>query len=196
MSFINGRFSRFIAALAMTGVLASPAMATPPVVSPQAAMPSSVKQASHRTIDVKVDRGFLVGQVLSIAGQPEADKELQLRANEVLVANAKTDARGRFAVPVNKTGVFRLDVCNQRFQIRAWQANVAPPTAGEGLLVISQGDSVRGQAGASMLVSWLSNPLVLGLVAASAIAVPIAVDELDDDDDNHNDSAADLPSAS
>ena len=190
MSFINGRFSRFIAALAVTGMLAAPAMAAPPVVTQPGAMQSSLKQASHRTIDVKVDRGRLIGQVLSITGQPEAGKEVQLRANEVLVANGKTDARGRFAVPVKKTGVFRLDVCDQRFQIRAWQAEIAPPTAGEGLLVVSQGDSVRGQASASMLVSWLSNPLVLGLVAASAIAIPIAVDEANDDDDR------DLPSSS
>ena len=79
--------------------------------------------------------------------------------------------------------------CERLFTIRAWQSRLAPPTSKMGLLCVTD-DVVRGQlrqhrlsrlnASHPHLMSFLTNPVVIGLDVASAIALPIA---LDDDDD-------------
>ncbi len=60
---------------------------------------------------------------------------------------------------------------------RLWKRGTAPPDSPREALIVLGGATVRGQYGGIVhgLAFWLTDPHVLGAVAAAAIAVPVAV---------------------
>jgi hypothetical protein len=177
------RFGRWLSCIAAMAMLASPLVA-----AEKASHPTRAGQVYDVTIS---KQGNLVGQVVSAAGQPKASAEVVAVANQRIVARAQTDARGVFQLPVQSGGVYQINLADQTFTIRAWSAELAPPSTRDALLCVTPDETVRGQSRGRGrgLACFLTNPLVIGLSVAAAIAIPIVVDEVDDDDDE-------LPSAS
>ena len=50
--------------------------------------------------------------------------------------------------------------------------HTAPPAASQSLLLVKDGETIRGQ---QPIANLFTSPLVIGLVLAAAIAIPIAV---------------------
>lgn len=173
------RYGRWLSGIAAMAMMASPLIA---------AETASRLAKAERVVDVTISKqGALIGQVLSAAGQPLEKAEIVAIAHKQIVAQTQTDDRGVFQLPVGTAGVYQLVVGKQQLTVRLWQAELAPPATHDSLLCVTQEATVRGQ-GASRLKCWLTNPCVIGLGIATAVVIPLVVDEIDDDDE--------LPSAS
>lgn len=213
------RYGRWLSCIAAIAMAASPVLAVGP----------SSNAPTPAVFDVSISsNGQLVGQVLTSAGQADANKPVVLVSKRSAVAETQTDAQGVFRLPVTEAGVYRIAIADRSFTVRAWQAELAPPSARESLLCVTQ-EAVRGQYGCAQpacgapaaygpscgvagacpptcgvasgacgpcgpagggclggggLMSILTNPVVIGLGVATAIALPLALD--DDDDDNNS----------
>jgi hypothetical protein len=116
------------------------------------------------------------------------------------IARTLTDSEGNFRVDGLKGGVHRVNAADQQSLYRLWAPSTAPPAAQRGLMLVSATDVVRGQCdcgtpvcgsvcgssypstgGGGGIGNWIaSHPLLTAGAIATAIAVPLA---LDDDDD-------------
>lgn len=120
--------------------------------------------------------GILVGQVLDPQGLPKSD--LRVAVQDVQnreVAAATTDPQGRFAVRGLGGGVYQMVTRDGRVPCRLWLPGTAPPVAQPGALLVSGTNTVRGAGPGGGLKFWLTNPLVIAGVIATAIAVPVAL---------------------
>lgn len=150
---------------------------------------SNVQQATA-AIDIALrPDGTFVGQLVDTAGRGSAQTDVSLtdgRRNW----QAKTDQQGwfRFADLQGKQYEFQTEGVKQR--LRVWPANAAPPIARPGLLVTPSADVFRGQRVLSpntnqffrVAKQRLTNPLVIGGVAVTAVAIPVAIHNSDDDE--------------
>lgn len=109
-------------------------------------MVTKAGQASSTTFDVKTVNGQLLGQVMTAAGTPEVGVQVSLLSAKTMAGKTITDKQGRFSVPVNASGAYRVAVGSRSFDVRAWQPEVAPPSAKSGLLCVTK-QVVRGQCG-------------------------------------------------
>ncbi len=159
-------------ALACTGMLLQPmAMAATP-------------QATLVTDIALRDGGVLVGQVMDGQGAIMAKAPVALIQNGKEIARAETDQRGGFAVSGLKGGVYQVATVGLHGVYRLWAPRTAPPAAKQGLMLVS-GNVVRGQGFApggafSAVTGWMSqHPLMTAGIIATAIAIPIAIDDDD-----------------
>lgn len=144
--------------------------------------PSQVRAAEHTAAsparpmvhDLKLDqRNAFQGQLLNAAGQPLVDQALTLRTNGELVAQTKTDESGLFHFGDLRGGVYQIGIADAVVTCRVWTANAAPPAAKEQMLIVAGSEEiVRGQ---QPIGAIFTNPLVIGVVVAAAIAVPLVV---------------------
>jgi len=162
-------------ALACTGMLIQPmAMAATPQTAP-------VTDIALR------DGGMLVGQVMDSQGAIMAKVPVALIQNGKEIARLETDQRGKFAVKSLKGGVYQVATVGQHGVYRMWAPRTAPPAAKKGLMLVS-GDVVRGQGYGpapsgpfSSITGWISqHPLMTAGIVATAIAIPLAIDDDDD----------------
>lgn len=117
--------------------------------------------------------GRLEGQVIGNQNTGLPGVPVSLKTQDRDVAQAVTDANGRFVVQDLRGGVYRVDVAQSNGTFRLWAPRTAPPAAGNRAVVYVQ----NGNPAASGL-SWkgvLGNPLIIPAVIATAVAVPIAV---------------------
>ena len=177
--FATYRYARVLACVAAFGMLISPLLGAQPVGKPAISGVFNVKLA---------EGGKLIGQVVNAAGNPQAGVRVIVASKKTAsVAETRTDELGRFSLVLPESGVYRVAVSDRLFTIRAWEAELAPPTSRMGLLCVTD-DVVRGKFNRQSrladshphLVSLLTNPVVIGLGVASAIALPIALDDNDD----------------
>lgn len=177
------RFGRWLSCIAAIAMIASPLVA---------AEKASHQAKAGKVFDVAISKhGKLIGQLVTTAGQPRAQAEVVAVSHNKVVAKTQTDARGVFQLPVPAAGVYQISLAERTITIRAWKAELAPPSTRESLLCVTQDGTMRGQSHMHHgLGSLLTNPLFIGLGIAAAVAIPIAIDEIDDDDDDE------LPSAS
>jgi hypothetical protein len=124
------------------------------------------------------DGGTMVGAVYSAEGLPQAGQLVSVQTSGREVARTTTDDHGRFTAEGLKGGVYQLVTTDGMSTYRVWSAGTAPPAAQPAALVVT-GDVVRGFGHHGGIGAWLSNPWVLAAIVATAIAVPIA---LNDDD--------------
>jgi hypothetical protein len=105
------------------------------------------------------------------------------------IRETKTDANGWFQLSDLEGGSYQFDTAGHSQSLRAWAAGTAPPSASPGLLVAPTADVVRGQRVVSPNTNQffrvakrrLANPLVFGGVVATAVAIPVALHNADDD---------------
>ena len=117
--------------------------------------------------------GVLNGQVVDASGRPRAGAPVWLVQADRPVATALTDANGYFAFQNLPGGAYVLVAGQNQVVCRLWSPGTAPPSAQSATLIVCGEAPVRGQQGP--LGCWMTNPWVLGGIAATAITVPIVL---------------------
>jgi hypothetical protein len=115
--------------------------------------------------------GSLEGYVVNPENATIGNVPVDLYGKDKHLATYTTDRQGRFMFTGLQTGVYEIAAADGRGVYRAWQENIAPPSADSSATVVSGSDVVRGQAPAGSLLI----PLIISGLTATAIAVPIAV---------------------
>jgi hypothetical protein len=146
-----------------------------------------------RTIDVALSNGgMLSGQVVNAEGQPLAGETVLLRSNGKEMARCQSGKDGSFQVASLKGGAVEVSAVGVAGNCRLWAPGTAPPAAQTGLLVVAEGDVVRGQHmgrsvpgrsyrggvrghGGGLLGLMIDHPLVTAGAVGAAIAIPLAV---------------------
>ena len=116
--------------------------------------------------------GVFSGQVVDAQGRPQADLNVTVCSEKQVVATATTDHDGQFSIRGLQGGLYQVAVDQATKYYRLWAPETAPPAARQSALLVTGGRVVRGQGG---LRYWLTNPWVLAVGIAAAIAVPIAL---------------------
>lgn len=124
---------------------------------------------------------MLVGQIVNPQNVPCSGTQVSLRSNQQELAVAQTDANGYFAFSGMKSGSYEVATANGQVPCRVWAPQTAPPAAQPGLLLIDEQPTTLGQRSGG-LRSALANPLVIGAVIATAVAVPVIIHNANDDD--------------
>jgi hypothetical protein len=128
-------------------------------------------------VDVALrDGGVLVGQVVSPQGKGVADTQVTVRHLDKNLTTTKSGQEGYFAVKGLRGGVYQLVADEGQGVYRFWSPGTAPPNAQEGAVLVAGKPIVRGQPnGGAHWKTWLTNPLVIAGVVATAVAVPVAI---------------------
>lgn len=134
--------------------------------------------------------GLLVGQVLDETMHPVRGTSIAIQVEGKTAASTVTDAHGVFAVAGLRGGVHQVATEDSMENYRFWAPGTAPPQAAANLrFVPGQASVVRGQWGppsnsfAGNAKAWATNPWIVGGVVATAIAVPVILNNVDDDDE-------------
>ncbi len=140
-----------------------------------------------------VGEGLLMGQVVNTAGQPLVGAPVVLSSKGKEIARCQTDKAGIFQVMGLSGGAIEVSSVGVTGTCRLWSPGAAPPAAQQGLLIVAEGDVVRGQHmsgtvgrgrmgrggvrghGGGMLAMMIEHPLVTAGAVGAAIAIPIAV---------------------
>ena len=166
------------------------------MISPTAIMAAPVKNTPR---DVALHKGgVLVGQMLDAQGAAVVAVPVSVKTAGKEIAKVRTDQQGKFQVRGLRGGVHVVAAGGQQGVYRLWAPRTAPPAARQGLMLVPSTDIVRGQCGCGTSVGcgtpvcgkgcgfagiggWMDrHPVVTVGAIATAIAVPLA---LDDDDD-------------
>jgi len=146
----------------------------------------AAEPAAPAILDVALsDGGMLHGRVVSVQGTGVAGAPVFVRAQNRDVATATTAADGTFAVQGLKGGVYQVATVQGHGIYRLWSAGTAPPAAQNGAVVYTQSTVVDSNVvhytqdcgGDGALKMLLSNPVVIAGLVATAIALPIALNQ-------------------
>lgn len=109
--------------------------------------------------------GMLQGSLLSVNGETQSGRDVQLLSRGEVVARTVTDSEGRFGFRGLRPGLYALQADGVASGYRVWADAAAPPSAvSEVLLVSSQSSVVRG------LAPNITKPLILvGLLTAAGV---------------------------
>lgn len=143
---------------------------------------STANQVQAKTVgDVVLgESGKLVGRVVDDQGNAAVRVPVSIRHRGVQVVQCVTDENGVFVGENLHGGVHEVVTPNNISSFRLWTPNAAPPMAEPHMHVVN--DPVyRGQGPHGGRFRFLTNPWIIGAGVATAIAVPLA---LNDDDDN------------
>lgn len=157
-------------ALACIGMLAAPL---------QASQPRSISRA---IADVAIQAsGAIEGQVLNVNGIQKAGAMVKVVSRGQVQAQVETDRNGRFRVDNLRGGIYQFQTDHGVTTARVWSQRTAPPAAAHELLIVEQGEVVRGihhgPGHGGAIMNALSNPWVLAGLVALAIALPLALDD-------------------
>lgn len=146
-----------------------------------------------RSVDIALAKdGILIGQVVDTEGQSLKQAEVVLNSGGQEIARCKTDDGGVFRVAGLRGGSIEVASMGTTGNCRVWAPGTAPPVAQPGLLVVAEGDVIRGQHGGrrvpghsygrgvrghggGLLAKMIEHPLVTAGAVGAAIAVPLAV---------------------
>ena len=152
--------------------------------------PHASASPALRVADVALQRGGLLeGQVVNASGHGEPNVVVRLKSGRA-TWQTDTDSRGWFRFSDLRGGAYQFEVSGQGQPIRAWSAGTAPPNATLGILVTPSTDVVRGQRVVSprtnrffrIMKQKFSEPLFVTGVALTAVAIPVAIHNSNDDD--------------
>lgn len=115
--------------------------------------------------------GKLHGTAMSPEGRPAAG-EVAIARDGAVVASAKVDEAGAFTLGPVAPGPCELRLLGTAQPARLWTASAAPPKAPQELLLVTGEPVERGQ---NPIGRILLNPLVLGLIVGTAVAIPLSV---------------------
>jgi len=131
-------------------------------------------------VDVALrDGGVLIGQVVDEQGAAMENVGVSLRYQDRDLVASKTTKEGYFAFKGLRGGVYQIVAARGHGVYRVWSPGTAPPAAQEGALVVSDNTVVRGQQDGcgcpGGFRAFITNPLVIAGIVATAIAVPVAI---------------------
>ena len=156
-----------------------------------------------RISDVALAAGnTLTGQLVDSQGQPLAQQAVYLQRNGQVVAKVVTNEVGQFQAGQLQGGLYHVATSTTQGTYRVWADQTAPPAAATGVLLVDNGQVLRGQCadgcstagvpghvlgqggfpvapGGGGMLGFLANPWVIGAAVAAAIAIPLAVDDDD-----------------
>jgi hypothetical protein len=137
-----------------------------------------------RNYDVALRQGgVLVGQVVNQQGVAQANADVSIRYANHEVVRTTTDDNGVFAAKGMRGGQYQLMTEDGMSTCRLWAADTAPPSARPAALLVSGRNVARGQGMANGWVTWMkAHPYLTAGTVATAVAVPLAI--ADDDDDS------------
>ena len=151
-------------------------------------IPSSaiaVEPTSHHADVALRPGGVLVGQVVDQQGAVKPDTVVSVQYSDYVVVRTTTDAHGVFAAQGLRGGQYQLVTEDGISVCRLWAPDTAPPAARPAALVVTGNNVVRGQWGGGPMHQWIdwvkAHPYITAGVVATAIAIPLAI--ADDDDD-------------
>lgn len=136
--------------------------------------------------------GVLIGQVVDTDGRALVGTEVVLKSGGKEIARCQTAKDGWFRMAGLKGSTIVITAAGTTGHCRAWAPGTAPPAAQQGLLVVAEGDVVRGQHmgrrvpgrrygrgvsghGGGMLGLMIDHPVVTAGAVGLAVAVPLAV---------------------
>jgi hypothetical protein len=155
-------------------------LATVGICVPQVAFAAAPAPA---IMDVALsDGGVLHGKVVDLQGTGLASVPVAVKAQDRNVATTTTAADGTFGVQGLRGGVYQVAAAQGHGVYRLWSAGTAPPSAQNAAIVYTQNGMVDNNVvvythneGGSCLKGFLTNPIVIGAIVATAIAVPVAL---------------------
>ena len=118
------------------------------------------------------EHGRLVGTVVNGNGELLADVRVTVTQEGRAVGRGLSDRQGRFQVENVRGGLCQVETVETTSVFRCWSSKAAPPSAAQEILVVSDSQFARGQRPIGEI---FTNPLLIGLLVAAAIAIPIAV---------------------
>ncbi len=140
-------------------------------------------------VDISLhNNAYVVGQLVSAEGMPVASAEVRMTLMDGRTAVTQTDAQGGFAFR-GVTGAAYLTTHNAEQVVRVWDAKTAPPKAAPAVLMVEQKEIARGQHYAGQNANnfvktskrLMANPLFVAGAVATAVAIPVAISNADDD---------------
>jgi hypothetical protein len=140
------------------------------MILPPSAMAAAPARPATGGSDIALrDGGLLVGQVVDAQGVAKANAKVSVRFANHEVVSTTTDKNGVFAAKGLRGGQYDLLTEDGVSTCRLWAA----------------GDVVRGQGPVNNWVTWMkAHPYITAGTVATAIAVPVVLANVDDDDDN------------
>ena len=134
--------------------------------------------------------GTLHGQAVDVHGSPLARTPVAVRHLDREVARTISDESGHFRLTGLRGGLHGIVIGQTATVCRLWAPNTAPPSAQPAALVVVGDEQVLAQGGCGplgcnpccapsrackRLKCWLANPLVIGGIIATAVAIPVAL---------------------
>ena len=156
---------------------------------PADAVHFSLKTTIPAIVDVKLaPGGILRGRIVDVRAVGISKADVFVRQANGELTTTKTDIRGDFAISGLRGGVHQVVSGPVGCVVRAWAPKTAPPVAREGILIVVGQDLVLGQHPTGPIGRFwenskyaLTNPLVMTGIIATAIAVPVALNNRDKD---------------
>lgn len=155
-------------------------IASVPLLCPQLAHalePQQKTRAATAPDVVLTGQGMLQGRLVNRNGQPLANSAVVVTAGQRRIAT-KTDANGFFQAELKTSGLYAVSAAGGVITCRAWSTRTAPPVAQQGILLVSDEQTLTAQGPRG----FFTNPIVIGGVIAAAVGITIAVASDDDDD--------------
>lgn len=107
---------------------------------------ASARSPSQMVTDVALQEGgVLRGQLVTSTGLPEKSARVVLLQNQELIAAAETSPEGHFAVSGLRPGVYQIETDRGGGAYRLWAPQTAPPSANQGVLLVTGDEVARGQ---------------------------------------------------
>ena len=144
-------------------------------------------------VDVALQSGgILRGQVVNTEGQPLAGESVVVSSGGKEIARSLSGKDGVFQVANLQGGSVEVAAVNTAGHCRLWAPGTAPPVAQPGILVVAEGEVIRGQHlgrsvpgrsyrggvrghGGGLLALMIEHPVVTAGAIGAAIAIPLAV---------------------
>ena len=145
------------------------------------------------TVDIALGNGgILSGQVVNAEGQPLVGEAVVVSSGGKEVARSLSGKDGSFHIANLKGGPVEVAAVETAGTCRLWAPGTAPPAAQPGLLVVADGEVIRGQHlgrsvpgrsyrggvrghGGGLLGLMIEHPVVTAGAVGAAIAIPLAV---------------------
>jgi hypothetical protein len=123
--------------------------------------------------------GTLLGHVVDPQGKAVAETPVSIQQADRELVRTVTDRSGGFRVANLRGGTYRIVAGEAAGIYRLWAPGTAPPSA-RPTAMIASGDQqlVLGQGG--RLMQFLRNPWVIAGLVTLAIALPVAIHNMDD----------------
>jgi hypothetical protein len=145
-----------------------------------AAETPSAQQPAPAIHDIALgEQGTLQGIVVNGEGRPMAKATVVVRQGKVPAGQAVTAENGQFRVQGLKGGVYEVASGQGAGTFRLWADKTAPPAAKNGVLVVAQPLTVRGQMPLETFLT--SDAFVLTAIGVAAVAIPVAIHNARDD---------------
>ncbi len=148
-------------------------------------------QAAPTVVDGELrEGGVLTGQVVTSQGTPVEGVTVALRCQSQPWVTTKTGKDGGFRFVGLRGGVYQLASSQGHGVYRAWMPGTAPPAAQENALLVVTAPLARGQNDPRYyeptehprLRRFLTRPLVVAGAITTALAVPVAIHNAEEDE--------------